>query len=62
MYRVTALLRITSLAHGPAKVPLDVEEYVGSAALNRLEVRLLDAAVVEVEPGLAVGGKCSVVT
>ena len=62
MYHVTALLRITSLAHGPAEVPLDVEEYVGPAALHRLEVSLLDAAVVEVEPGLAVGGKCSVVT
>ena len=34
------------------EVPLDVEQDVGAAALHRLEVRLLHAAVVEVEPGL----------
>ena len=44
------------------EMSLNVEEYVGPAALDCLEVSLLDAAIVEVEPSLAVGSKCSVMT
>jgi len=44
------------------EVPLDIEENVSFAGVDSLEVGLLDTAVIEVEPGLVVGGKCSVVT
>ena len=43
------------------EVPLDIEENVSFAGVDSLEVSLLDAAVVEVEPGLVVCGKRSVV-
>ena len=44
------------------EVPLDIEENVSFAGVDSLEVGLLHTAVVEVEPGLVVGGKGSVVT
>ena len=45
----------------PLEVPLDIEQYVGLAGVDSLKVGLLHTAVVEVEPGLVVCGKRSVV-
>ena len=51
-----------STVHRPVEIPLHVEQDVGLRALHILEVRLLHVHVIKVEPGLAVGRKCSVVS
>ena len=44
------------------EVPLDIEQYVGLAGVDSLKVSLFHTAVVEVEPGLVVRRKGSIMT